>query len=333
MQMKMKSKTKCDDDNLNGNHGSVRTNVEKTGQVATTETNLNSMEISSPCNSGNGIENPVIDTNEVCISSANDVIENETTATDSKKEKRRSREASHVNPHEKQQKKKKITKKTIDPEVLFETSWICMECKEAECAMNPDADELIICDGPCQRLFHYPCAGLEKLPEADDSFICTDCSNAKHSCAFCQNYGKDDEDVFKCDKKDCGLFFHESCLAMHNIEVKIVESTVKQNGSFEIDQCTNADDEGISTGKRVFVCPSHYCWTCVHTDIKEQNENVDSSCKHLNVPQSIIGYSTSSRKRGKNQVKSTAFQTKKGEKFFVSFDEFGFTYVTDYENF
>ena len=59
---------------------------------------------------------------------------------------------------------KRRKRKEMDKE--FSTSWICCECGEAECSMlshcigvETDDDDLIICEGTCRRMFHYPCAG------------------------------------------------------------------------------------------------------------------------------------------------------------------------------
>lgn len=188
------------------------------------------------------------------------------------------------------------SKKGKDTEQLFQTTWICFECKEAECMMNNDADELLICDGLCQRLFHYPCAGLQKLPSPDEDFICNDCRNQHYVCSFCQSYGIGDEDVFKCTKNYCGLFFHERCLQMQNVDVKIIETktTKLSNTSSDIDVCSAAEDteEGNNNDfagvmdnsyKCVFVCPAHACWTCNQKDLKEQEKNIDENKSDMEV--------------------------------------------------
>jgi len=120
-------------------------------------------------------------------------------------------------------------------------TWICTACGEAECAIEPDSP-LLICEGPCRRLYHYPCAGLHSVPPEDQIWICTDCLQYKHQCSICSEYGVDDVDIFKCDKKNCGLFFHEGCLNTYNVEVVIT------------------DVQGQT--KPRFRCPAHECWTC-----------------------------------------------------------------------
>lgn len=166
-------------------------------------------------------------------------------------------------------------KKQVDTEAEFETAWICVECKEAECMMQPEATELLVCDGLCRRLFHYPCAGLERLPTEDEAFMCEDCKKRIHQCAICSNYGMDEEDVFKCSKDDCGLFFHESCLAMQNVEIEIVEDNVVSSTKKGLDDTEHGDTSSASTS-RYFVCPAHNCWTCTQIELKEREKETDN---------------------------------------------------------
>jgi hypothetical protein len=164
--------------------------------------------------------------------------------------------------------KRNYKKRGTDAGAEFDAVWICSECKEAECMMMPEAEDLLICDGLCRRLFHYPCAGLQQVPSKDEAFICTDCKNHKHKCSFCSSYGNDDDDVFKCSKVTCGLFFHESCLAMKNVEVEIVTEASKRDDAAALDEGANGMI-GAHTTRRAFVCPAHCCWTCTQTELKE----------------------------------------------------------------
>ena len=163
--------------------------------------------------------------------------------------------------------KKKKASKTLSAEAEFDTVWICVECKEAECMMQTDADALLICEGPCARGFHYPCAGLAALPKSDEPWICKDCLQQQHLCSLCQEYGKDGEDVFKCRKDNCGLFFHEACLSMHQVEIEMQPATehpVKVDGETppsKIDSSIAEEEKVVP----VFTCPSHCCWTCTQT--------------------------------------------------------------------
>lgn len=196
--------------------------------------------------------------------------------------------------------------KTKKAEAEFETVWICAECKEAECMMEPEATELLICDGPCRRLFHYPCAGLVKLPSEDEEFICTDCKERKHMCSMCSNYGTDDGDVFKCSKNNCGLFFHESCLAMQNIEVEIVEE-VEARISVEI-SASNGDVASPAV-KRRFVCPAHSCWTCTQKELKEQERATNADAGAETKSKSSSGKKKAMKLSGAFECKAEKFMT------------------------
>jgi len=151
-----------------------------------------------------------------------------------------------------------------------EMLWICEECREAECTEDPDA-VLMICDGSCKRAFHNHCCGINaNAAESEDLWVCSDCMNKKHRCALCQEYGTDDEDVFLCDKKGCGMFFHESCLRMQNIDVRLVAI---DNASAEQKEITPTnDDESDAKTRPVFICPAHSCWTCTEDYIPEDGE-------------------------------------------------------------
>jgi hypothetical protein len=151
-----------------------------------------------------------------------------------------------------------------DAEREFEKHWICAECKEAECALDPSAESLLVCDGPCRRLFHYPCVNLKAVPAEDDPFFCLDCTKIRHRCAVCKDYGDDDEEVFKCRRDDCGFFFHELCLAAWDTE----EEGKSINVSYQGDEADGKDaDNFVSAAKPTFDCPAHHCWTCANTKI------------------------------------------------------------------
>jgi hypothetical protein len=184
------------------------------------------------------------------------------------KRKRKARQVDNFFVHDETAKKKAPVrkKKVMDAEEEFESYWICSECKEAECMMKPEADKLLICEGACRRLFHYPCAGLAELPGEDEEYICADCTTRKHSCSLCHHYGLDNEDVFCCSKDGCGLFFHESCLSMQNIEVQRTHTQQEDLASVDVDETASDSLEkstnGSSGGTCRFICPAHNCWTC-----------------------------------------------------------------------
>lgn len=201
----------------------------------------------------------------------------------------------------------------------FDSAWICTECKEAECMIQPSADDFLICDGKCNRLFHYPCAGLNELPDSDEDWLCKDCTNQQHECSLCQEYGKDDEDVFLCRKDKCGLYFHESCLLMHNVEITMIKHEKPKIKSETISETASPikhepDDGELDLAEiiytPVFTCPAHCCWTCTQ-DIPQEEEKEDGATE-----------SKSKKKRGKKKKTplQLAFQSKTEFRLFVSED-------------
>jgi len=132
---------------------------------------------------------------------------------------------------------------------IVEQSWICVECKESEC--NEDSEShLVICEGECKRPFHVICAGLEDAPTKEETWTCEDCQRKKHQCAICGEFGEDDKDVFLCKKRGCGMFYHESCLSMYDIEIDATQ----------IDDFDAKNPEDFPRPK--FVCPAHKCLVC-----------------------------------------------------------------------
>ena len=140
-------------------------------------------------------------------------------------------------------------------------NWICANCREAESVIDPESP-LLLCEGPCGRPFHYPCAGLHSVPPNDQIWMCDDCIQKRHQCAGCNQYGDDDVDVFKCDKKNCGLFFHEGCLSTYSVEV----TSIEVNGET----------------KPRFKCPAHECWTCAsHSEIMYRQNDARKEIKNI----------------------------------------------------
>lgn len=198
-------------------------------------------------------------------------------------------------------KKSKDQRTEEDVEVEFDTEWICCECKEAECQLKPEATDMLICDGPCRRLVHYPCAGLSKVPSDDEKFFCNDCVKKRHMCMICAQYGDDDKDVFLCSHKKCGLFFHESCLDMQNVKIDLV---------------ADKKEEGNSP-RRMFVCPAHTCWTCAQNDL-QGSEMKEAEGKILPETNQTVKPSKKQRKRSKaQQAISKGFEAKSDSRLLV----------------
>ncbi|CAB9503172.1 36 and H4 lysine-20 specific [Seminavis robusta] len=177
--------------------------------------------------------------------------------------------------------KKKPKTSSKKEQDLIDMAWICVACREAECAMDMTSD-LLICEGPCRRLFHTACAGLAQMPCSDESWTCHDCRDQRHLCACCQEYGNDQEDIFKCQKQECGLFFHEACLNMQNIAVK---TTTNTNSAATNEPETNEhekDEEATTapTPRSVkFTCPAHWCWTCTQDETMDDSNTAQQKTK------------------------------------------------------
>ena len=200
------------------------------------------------------------------------------------KRKRKARQDNFfVNDEPKRKRSSQKKEKVIDPEEEFASFWICSECKEAECMMKPEADQLLICEGACRRLFHYPCAGLTELPAEDEKYVCADCKGLKHACSICHHYGIDNEDVFCCSKDGCGLFFHESCLAMRNVEVRRTQRQQQEEVAIVDESASDSPEKGTNGssggGACQFICPAHNCWSCTQQDTQEKEEADKASPK------------------------------------------------------
>ncbi|GAX28487.1 histone-lysine N-methyltransferase ASH1L [Fistulifera solaris] len=182
---------------------------------------------------------------------------------------RRSGRKRKTNNADSDPKPKKQAKKEKGVEEDLDMTWICAECREAECLMHPEADELLVCEGSCVRVFHYPCAGLLKMPAKDETYVCKDCTEKRHACSICKEYGVDEEDVYKCSKPKCGLFFHESCLSMHNVDVSYIPVASASASASPISTLEAPSDRS----KPIFTCPAHNCWTCTQLELKKEEED------------------------------------------------------------
>ena len=216
-------------------------------------------------------------------------------------------------------KKKTKVSKRQDKEDM---SWICAECKEAECGLvtkqQPGAagaddapgDSFLICEGSCHRIFHVPCAGLAKVPDSDDAWLCKDCTKKEHACAFCSEYGVDNVVVFPCQDELCGLFFHEACLQTHHVDY-----TYQKTNEIGVQSPAAADDDDLEEEETpkipLFTCPAHHCWTCTQKDMirLEKEEAIARRAK------------SGSTKKNNNRKKKnkSIFQSKPGRLFVSNF--------------
>ena len=197
-------------------------------------------------------------------------------------------------------------------------AWICAECKEAECGLVGDAavdtDQFLICDGPCQRIFHIPCAGLTQAPSTDDDWLCQDCSRKEHACAYCSEYGVDFVDVFPCQDDGCGLFFHEACLRLHHVDYKYAtlhnssSETANDKANDNNASSDDDDDEERDEGSRIpiFTCHAHQCWTCTQKDMIQLEKNERA------LQQTNGNHKKGKASRKKRKKNTSIFQSKPG---------------------
>jgi len=188
--------------------------------------------------------------------------------------------------------KKGMKKKhNIEEEKDLSLTWICTECCEAECMTQPDSP-LLVCEGGCSRAFHYPCVGLASVPPVNEKWTCPDCLDRRHQCAVCHEYGNDDEEVYKCEVKSCGLFYHEACLSMYDVNVELAYKTV-----------TEGDEEKVISRPK-FRCPAHQCWTCSGSVPSDTISSSECDCNK-----------TLSTSKPKKKDVDGAFREKKGTLF------------------
>jgi len=195
-------------------------------------------------------------------------------------------------------------------------AWICVACREAECAIDPNSD-LLFCEGPCRRLFHSACAGLAQVPSDDEIWQCHNCVIKKHHCSFCQDLGQDNEDVFKCQKPDCGMFFHEGCLEMQNIPIMETDKGITAVSTIDAPASPDDNDEGYTEGGLLstatgeapktlkFTCPAHWCWTCTQDDMFHDAAAPNDGSSKIK-----------SKGRRKKKKMTNAFASKKGSRLF-----------------
>jgi hypothetical protein len=226
--------------------------------------------------------------------------------------------------NDKKNKKKRSQSRTKEDTVI-DMIWICTECREAECAIDPESP-LLVCEGPCMRPFHYPCAGLHTLPDENEKWICSDCDQKRHMCCVCQQYGDDNADVYKCEKKECGLFFHEACLSMYeHVQVEILgrNDTISPSEAFENSEEIHGSEMTVKEGPGIkFTCPAHFCWTCCGgvPPRSGDDQNIQTCDDNRSNSKKINSNKKGKGKKNKNTM-SSAFQEKK-ETLMVSFEYF-----------
>ena len=144
----------------------------------------------------------------------------------------------------------------------------------------------------------------------------------------CKQYGTDDVEVFRCDAKGCGLFYHENCLDVYNVDVHLMEEEIPIAAE---DAAVTAKGEGALDGRPTtatvttktvrrpkFRCPAHQCWTCSGGPPPAET----NICSPVATCTPVTPTPGSRKKRGRPKSKSgdsalALWGTKKG-KLFVS---------------
>lgn len=107
---------------------------------------------------------------------------------------------------------------------------LCNICHE-------ESGTFYFCSGTCLRTMHASCGGSESTNDNSDKFICQECKTGQHPCFICKSV---DGDCIKCCHKNCGKYYHLSCINPSSYPA-----------------CIKSD--------KTFTCPMHYCLTC-YTD-------------------------------------------------------------------
>uniref|UniRef100_A0A3Q2XKZ7 Histone-lysine N-methyltransferase NSD3 n=1 Tax=Hippocampus comes TaxID=109280 RepID=A0A3Q2XKZ7_HIPCM len=116
-------------------------------------------------------------------------------------------------------------------------------------------ENLVVCEGDCNRQFHLECLGLTSLPEG--RFTCLECRNGNHQCFSCK---KASQEVTRCSVTGCGCYYHEDCVR------KLPGTTNNTGGGFSCPQhscatcCLERDLQRASKGRlmRCIRCPVAY---------------------------------------------------------------------------
>ncbi|XP_037113812.1 histone-lysine N-methyltransferase NSD3 isoform X2 [Syngnathus acus] len=117
------------------------------------------------------------------------------------------------------------------------------------------AENLVACEGDCNRQFHLECLGLPSLPEG--KFACLECRNGTHPCFSCKEAS---QEVRRCSVTGCGCYYHEDCVR------KLPGVTSGSGGGFSCPQhscatcCLERDLQRASKGRlmRCIRCPLAY---------------------------------------------------------------------------
>ncbi|OQS05520.1 histone-lysine N-methyltransferase [Thraustotheca clavata] len=141
---------------------------------------------------------------------------------------------------------------------------LCELCLELE---DEELTNLVYCDGPCQRVFHQGCLGIDATTDlsSTDPFYCDSCTAKEADCFLCGATGTINEDVICCNMKSCGRFYHVTCLVSNSL------TKIFANGNFTCPAhcCATCDFKGKLFG--CMLCPRSYHPQCVPPSARYNN--------------------------------------------------------------
>lgn len=164
----------------------------------------------------------------------------------------------------------------VDKDSDDSCGYTCAICHEAQNITSEDhLDTMICCEGTCMRVYHLKCLKLKELPEG--TWKCEDCTNNRHRCYKCGDYGIDTlernevshEYVKKCIISKCGLYFHWNCLK------SIVPSSKRFMFKCPCHECCICHEKK-NISRYLFKC--EYCLNTYHANCIPPNSKCNDIC-------------------------------------------------------
>ncbi|KAJ1265253.1 hypothetical protein BS78_08G064300 [Paspalum vaginatum] len=149
------------------------------------------------------------------------------------------------------------------------------------CAICDNGGSVTCCDGVCQRSFHLDDSEDNSCREAlgltkeeaemiivEKDFICKNCEYRQHQCFICGSLGSSDgassqPEVFQCEHKDCGRFYHPKCISQLLYPDSELSATL-----FELE-----------VAAKKFTCPIHECIVCKKVEDKKDKSKQFAVCR------------------------------------------------------
>lgn len=132
---------------------------------------------------------------------------------------------------------------TLDLEYLKLEENIQVTNREYACLICEFTGATMVCQGTCQKTYHHDCLGFVTR---NNSFTCEECTSGVHICIVCNkaHHGVSSAKAQKCQKSNCGKYFHDECAQKSHLFRKEISKTSKNSS--------------------LFICPGHSCLSCEH---------------------------------------------------------------------